>query len=284
MKTLSHRTLNRMIQIAKEWPTSDIRDLLMEANLVTPSLTDSRLNRQELLRGALLDAREVASLDDMSVCEQIKGAHEALLDFARCIAEFNPYGQDPDRIADLRESLRSDGYELVVEVVPASSGSYRYKARLLPFDPDEAPLPPEMTALEHELSARGYTEALGHYRLALKHFSEQDHASSNGQLRTALEGLIVNLAVDHAGYSSSGRANQGGVAIKSLYDPNGQPPAVLGQPLPGKDGGTLIQGLWDISHLNGSHPGLSDAQEARIRMQLVTAAAQFLLKHFPALS
>ncbi|MFD9841029.1 hypothetical protein [[Kitasatospora] papulosa] len=281
MKTLSQKTLNRMIQIAKGWPTSDIRDLLMEANLATPLLTDSRLNRQELLRESLLDAHKIASRNSESTRERSRTAHEALLDFARCIAEFNPNWQDEDRTTDLRESLRSDGYELVVEVVSASSGSYRYKASLLPFDPDGAPLHPEMTALEHELSARSYTEALGHYRLAVKHFSEQDHASSNGQLRTALEALIVNLAADHTSYTDTGKANQGGIAVKSLYSQNGQGPAVLSQPLPERDGGRMLQGIWDISHLNGSHPGLSDAQEARIRMQLVTALAQFLLRHFP---
>lgn len=52
--------------------------------------------------------------------------------------------------------------------------------------------------------------------------------------------------------------------------------------MPARDGGHLIQGVWDISHTNGSRPGLSDAQEARTRMQFITAAAQLLLRHFPA--
>jgi hypothetical protein len=48
-----------------------------------------------------------------------------------------------------------------------------------------------------------------------------------------------------------------------------------------RDGGLLLRGLWQLSHTRGSHPGRSDADEARFRMQVITAAARFLRKHFP---
>jgi hypothetical protein len=103
-----------------------------------------------------------------------------------------------------------------------------------------------------------------------------------GQLRNMLESLIKSLAMDHAGYVDTGKANQGGQAIKHLYVQGAQPPATIGDPLPERDGGGMLQGVWDILHSNGPHPGLSDADETRIRMQLGTALARFLLKHFPA--
>lgn len=275
MNNLSTRTLAKMIKVAKTSGKSDILDLIMEANLWTDRI-DKSANRQEILRSALTNAHSKAARDEIAL--------QALLDFARCLAESDLLDDQITLMPELQESLRSDGYELVLDIVDSSvsRGGWRYSARIFPFDSSQAPLHQEMTALEGDLSDRGYTTALGHYRLALKHFAEQDHPSSNSQLRTTLESLIVSLAVDHAGYVDNGKANQGGVAIKKLYAVGGQPPAVLGQPLPERDGGTLIQGIWDISHLNGSHPGLSDAHEARIRMQLVTAAAQFLLRHFPA--
>ncbi|WP_369253896.1 hypothetical protein [Streptomyces sp. R35] len=266
-----------MIKIGKELPKSDILDLITEANLWSKHVRKDE-NRQELLRAVLNDARDRAS-DEFFGDE----AHQALLDFARALVEFNLRKDLRDLVEDLAESLRSDGYELIVqpEVDLGAFSGFRHKARILPTDPSWVPLHEEMTALEHELAVRGYIQALGHYKAAVKNFSEQDHPSSNGQLQTALEDLIVNLAIDHTGYTDSGRVNQGGLAIKSLYVRGGQGRAVIGEPLPEKDGGTLIQGLWDISHLNGSHPGLSDAQEARIRMQLVTGGMQFLLRHFP---
>ncbi|MZD56569.1 hypothetical protein [Streptomyces sp. SID5606] len=276
MQTLSTQTLARMIKIGKHLGKSDLLDLLMEANLWSKRI-DMDVNRQEILRTALNGARDKAIEDDDTQ------AHQALLDFARALVEFDLHRELRNLVDDLAEALRSDGYELVdQETDELDRFGFQHKVKILPFDAGKAPLHEEMTALEHELTARGYAQALGHYQAALKHFSEQDHPSSNGQLRTAFEALIVNLAVDHTAYQDTGRANQGGSAIKDLYVKGGSGPAVTGQPLPEKDGGTLIQGVWDISHLNGSHPGLSDAQEARIRMQLVTGVMQFLLRHFPA--
>ncbi|MEU9456585.1 hypothetical protein [Streptomyces sp. NPDC048277] len=276
MQTLSTRTLARMIKIGKGLGQSDIFDLLMEANLWSRGI-DKDDYRQEILRTALNDAR------DRAVEEDDAKAHQALLDFARVLVEFDLRDHQRSLVGDLAEALRSDGYELVDQVAEDDFDpfEFRHKVKILPFDASQAPLPEEMTALEHELSVRGYAQALGHYQAARKHFSEQDHASSNGQLRTAFEDLIVNLAIDHTGYQDLGRANQGGIAIKNLYVQGGPGPAVTGKPLPHKDGGTMIQGLWDISHLRGSHPGLSDAQEARTRMQLLTGAMLFLLWHFP---
>jgi hypothetical protein len=118
--------------------------------------------------------------------------------------------------------------------------------------------------------------------LAVKHFTDQDHPSANGQLRNMVESLVVHLAVDHTNYTDTQKANQGNNAIKTLYTRGAGAPAVIGQPLPEFDGGRMLHGIWETLHPHGSHPGLSDADEARLRMQLCTGLARFLLKHFPA--
>jgi hypothetical protein len=48
-----------------------------------------------------------------------------------------------------------------------------------------------------------------------------------------------------------------------------------------RSGGQLLRGVWQLNHTHGSHPGQSDADEARFRMQVITATARFLLKRFP---
>ncbi|MEU9046580.1 MULTISPECIES: hypothetical protein [unclassified Kitasatospora] len=269
MNTLSIRTLGLIIETAVDSCSgTELKNMLMMTELGDgdpPKFT----SKAEMLRPALLRAQRSATQGDNA------NAHKALLEFVRLLVEsLNPFYRD--KLPALTEAMSGDGFELQI-----TRNNSKLTCRVLPNEPTVAPLNPEITALEAELKARGYTQALGHYQLAVKHFAEQDHASSNGQLRAALESLIVSLAVDHAGYTDNGKANQGGVAIKSLYTPGGRPPAALGQPLPERDGGAMLQGIWDISHSNGSHPGLSDAQEARIRMQLITGLAQFLLRHFP---
>ncbi|MFC9081905.1 hypothetical protein ACFTY7_33870 [Streptomyces sp. NPDC057062] len=280
MQTLSTRTLSRMIKIAKRLPKSDILDLIMEADLWSTSINEEG-NRQEILRTALMGARASAIEDD-----DVQ-AHQGLLAFAGSLFEselVREVGDLVTELAELSESLRTDGWEVIDRTDPNSNAATaeRHRVRIVRADSAQVYLRQETNALEHELEARGYKKALGHYREALSSFAGQKHASSNGQLRTALEALVVSLAVDHTGYEDNGRANQGGTALKTLYSRDAPGPVIIGKPLPTRDGGTLIQGVWDISHTNGSHPGLSDAQEARIRMQLITGVMMFLLRHFPA--
>jgi hypothetical protein len=236
-------------------------------------------NAQELLRKPLLAAHQEAK-------DGNREAHDALLEIVRLGAErVAAWYRDVDALplSALREALLTDGYELRMIVITWDlPWRGNVEVQLLPVDPDAIPISTEITALEAELDSRGYTEAREHYRLAVKHFTEQDHPSANGQLRNMVESLVKHLAVDHAGYVDTGRSGQGGLAINTLYTAGGQPPAVVGQPLPENDGGRMLHGIWNILHSNGPHPGLSDADEARLRMQLCTGLARFLLKHFPA--
>jgi hypothetical protein len=293
VNTLSTITLGHLIQLVATRSKSDIRDLLMQAGIYdatgmnTAELVDRGMaspNKNETLRTPLLSAHGLATRGNQE-------AHDALLEIVRLGAERVAGRHRKDdvdtKLFALREALLSDGYELRVietegEPVWDLNLGGPYKIQLLPVDPDAIPVSTEITALEAELARRGYTEALGHYRSAVDNFTDQDHPASNGQLRNMVESLVKHLAIDHTGYTDNGRSGQGGPAIHTLYTPGGQPPAVVGQPLPENDGGRMLHGIWNILHSNGPHPGLSNADEARIRMQLCTALARFLLKHFPA--
>lgn len=286
MNTLSTKTLGHLIHLAETMRKSSIRDLLMQSGLYdatgmdTAGLLDRGTagpNKSETLRKPLLNAH------DMSL-QGNREAHDALLAAVRLVAERTAdwHSRDAEaRLFPLRETLLSDGYDLRVINTNPLADFTTYEIDLLPVDPDAIPLSEEITALEAELENRAYSEAREHYREAVKHFTDQEHASSNGALRKMIESLVKHLAIDHTGYVDNGKANQGGAAIKTLYVENGKPPVVQGQPLPEIDGGRMLHGIWQFLH-PGAHPGLSDSDEARIRMQLCTALARFLLKHFPA--
>jgi hypothetical protein len=267
---------------------SDIRDLLMQSGVYDATGMDrvglvdrgtASPNKNETLRNPLLKAHDMATRGN-------REAHDTLLEIVRLSAGRIAARYRTDviaRLSALRQALLGDGYELrVIETDRDWDLASTYEIQLLPVDPDAIPISTEITALEAELEGRGYAEAREHYRLAIKHFTEQDYPSANGQLRNMVESLVVGLAVDHTNYTNTKKANQGTQAIKTLYTPEGKPPAVIGQPLPEFDGGRMLHGIWETLHPHGSHPGLSDADEARLRMQLCTGLARFLLKHFPA--
>lgn len=200
------------------------------------------------------------------------GAHRGLLKFAGLLAqEYIRYPLEPRWwLQELQDALLADGYQLTR--VGEEGPRHYIRCTILPTDTGPIPLAAEVSALETDLAKRGYTTVLDHYRQAVDSFIHRNYGAANGQLRTALEALVVQVAIDHASYTSNGKANQGGLAIKHLVD---------NDHVPERDGGGMIHGVWQMTHTKGSHPGPSTVDEASIRMQLITAAVRFLLNRFP---
>ena len=260
MTTLSDPTLGLLIEIgANLYTRTALETMLMQANLQQYGPPGPAANKQDLLRRHLLGAKAEAQWGNGA-------AHRAILDFVLLIVrnagpKIPAVHRDLDR---LYEALLADGYQLA----PSSSGPIQ----LLPTDPSAVPLAAEITALEAELSTRGYTTVLNHYRQAVDALVNHMYESANGALRTTLEDLVTRLA-ESVGYKRLPQAAQGWRAIEYLVQNNH---------LPERDGGQFLKGLWNMTHTNGSHPGQSDADEARLRMQIITATARFLLRYFPA--
>ncbi|WP_431883800.1 hypothetical protein [Micromonospora gifhornensis] len=277
MQTLSDPTLGLLVEIAsgKRFSASDLTTLLMKANVNRYGHLDS--NKQELVRSRLVGARDAVTEAGDS------DAHRGLLAFVKFVVERavkDP--EDPPLWFDpLREALLADGYELSWQKVEdvTSVGSFsgpvlreRVTYQLLPTDSGVVPLHAEITALEQELASRGYTVALNHYRQAVNAFRQHDYEAANGQLRSMLEDLLVQLATANANYVKPARQGGGGPSITLLKATPTLSP---------DDGGDLLSGLWKMAHTKGAHPGLSNADESRFRMHVITAMARLLLHRFP---
>ncbi|MEV3938675.1 hypothetical protein AB0K52_22220 [Glycomyces sp. NPDC049804] len=282
MTTLSIKTIGVLALASTNYLSSKetLRQLLMRSGIDATELGND-LSLSAITRLALTNSRDLArSGDDRQ--------HRAMLDFIVKFVEHLGLRAREELLPELEAALVSDGYLLKTE----SDGPFsdRVQCRLYPTEPSPVPLVPEMTALEAELASRGYIVALHHYQSAIQNLADGQWEPSNGMLRSTFEELCVRLAVDHVGYTDSGKASQAGNALNELclpeWDPVTkkriqQPPSKQGKPLPAEDGGRLLRGVWGICNPNGAHPGLSDAEEARLRMQLVTGVARFLLRHFP---
>jgi hypothetical protein len=271
MRVLSDPTLGLVVEIAADYfSDSDLKTLLMRADLWQYGEGKGRGNKQELVRSSLLAARDHA--EEYGDTDDVR---RALLTFIRMIVERtvrNPADTWP-WFPELREALLADGYELTWDVKetdpwgPAPASNFRIR----PTDAGPVPLSTEISALEAELRSRSYNQALNHYQQATEAFDRHHYEAANSQLRTALEDLVTRLAEDHAGYQRPAKANTGTDAIRHLIQ-HGH--------IPERDGGNMLSGLWQMIQTNGPHPGQTDADEARWRMQMVTATARFLLRHF----
>ena len=269
MRVLSDPTLGLVVEVVVEvaptsFLSSDLKTMLLRADLWRFA-ADHMASDQELVRSSVLAARNYCDIHGGENVEQ------GLLSFVLMIVERAVQYPDraPEWFGELCEALLADGYELRWELDEYGWAS-RYQ--FLPTGGSPIPLRPQISALETELSSRGYSDALNHYRQAVDAFARRDHEAANSQLRPALEDLVMRLAKDHTSYVRSTKAGDGGNAIRHLTR---EPALAAG------DGGDMLEGLWKMIHTNGPHPGRSDADETRFRLHVITATARLLLHRFP---
>lgn len=152
------------------------------------------------------------------------------------------------------------------------TAAMRSVARSGPPTPHRSPSRPRSPHSRLSLPAAAATTRETTTSRRSTNFLHHNYEAANGALRTTLEDLVSRLAREHAGYVGQGKPGEGGRAINHMVD--------MGS-LPENDGGLLLKGIWKLAHTRGSHPGRSDAEEARFRMVIITAIARFLLDRFP---
>jgi hypothetical protein len=279
MQTLSHPTVGVLIHAITrhEFSRPEISVMLLRSDLAQYGQADPLSDVTQTLLNALIGAREQAAEWNESK------AHRGLLTFIGLFLEaitIDP--ENPPRwFPELCDALLADGYELRWEGKAArhvQTGSTRFlmasdlRFELLPTDAAPVPLAAEISALQAELTARGYTSTLNHYQQAVAAFGQHNFEAANSQLRTTLEDLVVHIAEEHTNFVKPANAGGGGQAVQRLK---------VTESLADNDGGGLLEALWRMSHTKGSHPGRSDADETRFRMQVITATSRLILHRFP---
>ncbi|MFJ5260092.1 hypothetical protein ACIQAC_06405 [Streptomyces sp. NPDC088387] len=272
MKLLSSPVIGCAAEIAKDiHPKEELELLFMKAGLDSFVPTDP-YTKAELVIRTVRGAQQQAADADFA-------ARKALYEFVRLIAERTAPSEQGDIPTGtpfwrLSEALRADGFDLVAEYEISEdtwgrSMTNLVGVRLLPLDEPRVPLSNEITSLEHAFDRLGMTVARNCYRQAVDNLVEQRFEAANGQLRAMFEAVVVHVATAH-GFTTT-RQGAGGPAVRHLIDQG---------LLPENDGGSFVRGLWQITHTNGSHPGTSDAGEARFRLQAMTGAARYLIDRF----
>jgi hypothetical protein len=178
----------------------------------------------------------------------------------------------PEWVRELLASLRADGFACTstTTVVKAASPWATADTEMLwaitPLGYTGLPVASLASDLADQLSAKGFTTAAGHYDQALNAFHAQNWAASNSQLRTTFESVLLELADRRAGATVSG----GGDALNALGK-NGDLPYGPNE---------YVRGLWKLSHPGGSHPGLSDEEDAHHRIYAISAIVAWLVRKY----
>jgi len=261
MPDFSSRTVGTLAQLlSRDLVHSDLDNLFLRFDLRdAPRPGGAVPNKLKRTTAALTDALK-------------RGKQDALKEILEQFIERKSTGTPDDQIAELKSALRTDGWSLdIVEYDPPDrmvwdTKTYeRFELNVLGGGPK--PLADEKTLLERLLAESGLATAAGHYKQAVSANADGDWAAANGQLRSAFESVLVALA---SKINPSTNASNGGGALNAIDR--------VGAFKTGER--NYIDGLWTLSHPNGSHPGLSDEEESTNRLSAVTAAIAYLLRRF----
>jgi hypothetical protein len=188
------------------------------------------------------------------------GDGSLVLDLARAVLEDRFGGRVVDRdgspnqyLRPLLDALRVDGYEMA-------------DGRLISSGVGSLPMTEQISLLETRLRARGMAVAVQHYVQAVDSFTDGRLEASNGQLRSCLEDVLLDLATRHG---------------KATTDPKGAAEMLRGAGRIDGDEARLLQGLVGVSNERGAHRGTTTEEEATFRLHTTTAVLRYLLARVP---
>lgn len=185
--------------------------------------------------------------------------------------------------------LRFDGFEVVADRVPDPRGRHSLFGdgprkievpvlrRMLPEDlpgPDFREAESEVVAL---LKKHKLTVAQGHLEQATSAFQRGEWAAANSQLRSFFEDYLNQMAVE-LGYKGPDDTK-----LKRDFLGNVEPPFLLAsynEWSANNQKPQYVQGLWSRMHPAGSHPGLSEEDDATFRLQITLVTARLFLRRF----
>jgi hypothetical protein len=127
----------------------------------------------------------------------------------------------------------------------------------------------EIASLIESLSRRGLPVALRHYHQAVGNYREERFESANGQLRSFLEDLLLELAAK---------------AGKEFKEPIAAVIWMRDRKLLTGDESNLVRGLLGLSNERGAHRGLTEQEEARFRIVVSTSLGRYLLYRVRAMT
>jgi hypothetical protein len=163
-----------------------------------------------------------------------------------------------NRFPVLANLLDHDGYEL------GKDGLRRKLPSLLPIVQQED----QLMAL---LADRGFSTAIGHYRQAVAAHGRGEWAGANAQLRSFVEDVLNSIqGIISPGNYSDGNSRREALAKSGFFKRD------LNEWLDGGKG--FMQGFWKRLHPEGSHPGLSEADDATFRLHIVIVVVHYLMR------
>ena len=189
----------------------------------------------------------------------------------------------------LTAGLRFDGFEIVKDRMPDPSGKHSIfddgpseievltLRRMLPEDTPGVDFREAESEVVCLLKKHSFAVAAGHLRQASSAFQRGEWAAANSQLRSFFEDYL-NRVADELGFEK-----QNTIKDKREFLGKVEPPFLLAtynEWNANTQKPQYVQGLWSRMHPEGSHPGLSEEEDATFRLQISLVTARLFLRRF----
>jgi hypothetical protein len=176
-----------------------------------------------------------------------------------------PDSEKPLQVA-FERGLARDGYVIAL----AEDGAPLLRAAL----PDEIQLTETDDEVHELLEHFGFAIPKGHLDQAIEAHTRGDWAACNGQPRTFMEGLFDDIArharpLEAAQLATAQNRRALLAEIEFL---------VVDRKEWTNDGKNYVNGLFQMLHTEGSHPGLSDEDHSTFRLHIVLVTARTFLR------
>lgn len=223
--------------------------------------------------GANKLSRSLSAIKYLSYPDEFTGEleHADLLDLlfdevikrTRRVFEPEPYlGSSTNETADsLKRALKADGYDIV-------------EGKIVPSDDLEFELAAETSILEQKLQTHGMHDVINTLDQAHQNFIEGNYEACNAMLRASLESTLKHIAVKIARSETAIPVNNARYGVT---------PADVRRYLENEkffqqDEINFIKEFYGYASTNGSHPGMSNQSESRLRRLMIVALIQYCLE------
>jgi hypothetical protein len=183
--------------------------------------------------------------------------------------------------------LRFDGFEIVSKEkiiqgerswIPSTSTTEYSLCSIYPQDVPSLDFREAESEIKSLLQRHNMMTCAGHLDQAISAFSRGEWAAANSQMRTFIEDLFCQFAIK-TGYqgkkdiAADVRSHLGTIQQPFLYGEYNEWFKDTNKP-------QFISGVWSRLHPQGSHPGLSEEDDATFRLHIILITSRLFLRRF----
>lgn len=174
--------------------------------------------------------------------------------------------QDPSALEDVVEDVAKNGpkTEAFLNSLKADGFNVTKEGNIVTLLATAVPPAKEESVLEELLSELGWGQTKQHLSEGISSYEHGNWAAANAQFRTFLEDIFNQIA------NSRGIRKSGGEARCALQE----------EGFLSEKEGEMVQGVFNFLHTKGSHPGMSEEFESRMRRYLVEVIALYFIEKF----